>query len=106
MISERPGRPDIGVRTSRFEPLSYLLGPWAVDGSFISYKGIQCAFEELWKSRTGSADEPGILRRHAQGCVEPSRGLEDPNVPLSAPTGVQLVPTSPKLVEKLFGYSS
>ncbi len=30
----------------------------------------------------------GILRRHAQGRVEPSRWLEDPNLPLSAPSGV------------------
>jgi hypothetical protein len=30
----------------------------------------------------------GILRRHAQGCVEASLGLEDPNLPLSAPSGV------------------
>ena len=30
----------------------------------------------------------GILRRHAQGRVEPSRWLEAPNLPLSAPSGV------------------
>jgi hypothetical protein len=54
---------------------------------------------DLW---AGSAEEPGILKRHAQGCVEPSRGLEDSNLPLSAPTGVQLAPTSPKLVEVEF----
>ena len=30
VCSMRPGRPDIGVRTSRFEPLSCVLGPWAV----------------------------------------------------------------------------
>jgi hypothetical protein len=50
-------------------------------------------------SGAGSAGEPGILQRHGQGCVEGSRGLEDPKVPLSIPTGVQLVPTSPKLVK-------
>ena len=50
-------------------------------------------------SGTGSAEKPGILQVHAQGCVDPSRGLEDPNVPLSTPTGVQPAPTSPKLVE-------
>jgi hypothetical protein len=36
---------------------------------------------DLW---AGSAEEPGILKRHAQGCVGPSRGLEDSNLPLSA----------------------
>jgi hypothetical protein len=50
----------------------------------------------------GSAEEPGIVQRHAQRCVEPSRGPEDPNLPLSVPTGVQLAPTSPKLVEGEF----
>jgi hypothetical protein len=53
-------------------------------------------------SGAGSAEEPGILQRHTQGCVEPSRGLEDPNLPVWAPTGVQLAPTSPKLVEEEF----
>jgi hypothetical protein len=35
--------------------LFHLLGPWAVDGSFVSYKGIQGGFEELWMSGTGLA---------------------------------------------------
>ena len=43
-----------------------------------------------------------ILQRHGQGCVEPSRGLEDPGLPLSAPTGVLLALTSQKLVEGEF----
>jgi hypothetical protein len=50
-------------------------------------------------SVAGSAEEPAILQRFSQGYVEPLRGLEDPNLPLSASTSVQLVPTSPKLVE-------
>jgi hypothetical protein len=50
-------------------------------------------------SGAGSAEEPGILQRPAQGCVERLRGLEDPNLPLSVPNGVQFAPTSPKLVE-------
>jgi hypothetical protein len=37
----------------------------------------------------GSAEEPGVLQRPGQACVEPSRGLEDPPLPLVAPTGVQ-----------------
>src|SRR5919107_1769784 len=48
---------------------------------------------------SGSAEEPGILQWHAQGCVESSRGLEDPILPLSAPTGLWFAPISPKLVE-------
>jgi hypothetical protein len=53
-------------------------------------------------SGAGSAEEPGILKHHAQGCVDPSRGLGDPILPLSAPTDGQLAPTSPKLVEGTF----
>jgi hypothetical protein len=58
--------------------------------------------------RLGAALEPqgedrqrnqGVLQRSGQGFVEPSRGLDDPNLSLSALTGVQLAPTSPKLVE-------
>jgi len=47
----------------------------------------------------GSAEEPGLLQRHGQGYVESSRGLEDPNLPLWAPTAVQLAPTSQMLGE-------
>jgi len=86
---QRSGYPDMDVRTKRFEPLSYLLGARAVDGSFFSYKGIEGGFEELWVSGAGSAEESGILQRPGQGCVGPLRGLEDPNIPLSAPTDVQ-----------------
>ena len=39
----------------------------------------------------GSAKESGILQRHGQGCVGRLRGLEDPNLPLSIPTGVHLL---------------
>ena len=53
-------------------------------------------------SGPGSAEELGILQRHGQGCVELSRGLEYPNLPLSTLIGVQLAPTSPKLVEGRF----
>jgi len=53
-------------------------------------------------SGAGSAGEPGILQSHPQGHVGPSRGLEDANLPLSGPTGVQLAPTSPKLVEGVY----
>jgi hypothetical protein len=69
----------------------------AVDSSFVSFKGIQGAFAELWISRAGSVEELGILQRPGQGRVERSRGLEDPNLALSSPTDVQPAPTSPKL---------
>jgi hypothetical protein len=49
-----------------------------------------------------SAEEPGIVQRHRQGCVERLRGLEGPNLPLSTPTGMQLAPTSPECVEGKF----
>ena len=51
---------------------------------------------------SGSVEEPEILQRHAQGCVERLRGLEDPKLPLSTPTSIQLAPTSPTLVEGEF----
>src|SRR5918995_5464656 len=47
---------------------------------------------------SGSGKELGTLQRHPQGCVERSRGLEDPNLPLSAPTVVPLAPRSPNLM--------
>jgi hypothetical protein len=87
----RSGCPDLGVHTSRFKLLSYLLGPWAVDGSFVIYKGIQGGFEELWISGAGSAEEPGLLQRHGQGCVEGLLGLEDPKLSPSVLTGVHLL---------------
>jgi hypothetical protein len=37
---QRFGCPDLGVTTSRFESLSPLLGPWAVDGSFVGFKAL------------------------------------------------------------------
>jgi hypothetical protein len=70
---QRSGRPDLDVRTNRFELLTFLLAPWAVDGSFVSYKGIEGALEELWMSGSGSAEESGLLQRHAQGHVEALR---------------------------------
>jgi hypothetical protein len=36
----------------------------------------------------GSAEELGIVQRHAQGCVERLRGLVDSKLPLSALTSV------------------
>jgi hypothetical protein len=57
------------------------------------------SYETSW---AGSGEEPGILQRHDQGCVERLRGIDYPNLPLSDPTGEQLAPTSPKLVEGVF----
>src|SRR5215203_3338199 len=53
-------------------------------------------------SDSGSAEESWVLKRHGQGCVERLRGLGDPKLPLSTPSGVQFAPTSPKLVEGAF----
>jgi hypothetical protein len=53
-------------------------------------------------SGTGSAEEPGVLQRYGQGCVGPSRGFRDTNLPLSVPTGVQPALISPKLVQSRF----
>ena len=47
VCQKRPGCPDMDVRTSSFEPVFYALSPLsAFESSFISYKGIQGAFEE------------------------------------------------------------
>jgi hypothetical protein len=62
---------------------------WAVEGSFVSYKGIEGGFEELSISGAGLEEEQKILQRSSQGCVERLRGLEDPKLSLSTPTGVQ-----------------
>jgi hypothetical protein len=36
----RSGGPDMDVRTSRFEPLSYVLGPLAFESSFVGFKDL------------------------------------------------------------------
>jgi hypothetical protein len=36
----RSGCPDMDVRTSRFEPLSYVLGPLAFESSFVGFKDL------------------------------------------------------------------
>ena len=41
---------------------------------FVSYKGIEGGFEELWTSGVGSAEELGIVQRHAQGVSNPPEG--------------------------------
>ena len=72
---------------------------WPVDGSFVSYKGIEGGFEVPWNLRCEiGRGMRGLSAAWSQGCVEPWRGFEDPNLPLSIPNGVQLAPTSPKLV--------
>jgi hypothetical protein len=72
----RSDRPDTDVRTSRFEALSCLLGPGALGGSFVGFKGIEGGFEQLWEYGTGSAAWSGVC-----GC-------------LSAP--YKVFPSSPK----------
>ena len=94
----RSGRPDLDVGRSRFGPLSARLSPL---GSSRVYPSATKTFKVALRSRgnlvRGSAEKSGFLKRHGQWCVGPSLGLEDPNLPLSIPTGVQLAPTSPKL---------
>jgi hypothetical protein len=62
----------------------------------------KAALKDVGTRGSGLVEESGTLQHTGQGCVGHSRGLEDPNVPLSAPTSVQLAPTSPKLVEEEF----
>jgi hypothetical protein len=40
----------------------------------------------------GSAEEPASLERFDQGCLGPSRGLEDPHLPLSNPKAARPSP--------------
>jgi hypothetical protein len=86
VCQKRSGRPDFDVYRSRFEPLSPRLGPLVVESLPLGYKDVLWGFEELWMSGAGSAEELEVLQRHAQGCVEPARGFEDPKLPLSVPT--------------------
>src|SRR5215213_9402575 len=51
-------------------------------------------------SGAGPAEEPGLLQRYDQSYVERSRELDEANLPLSDPSGVQLAPTSPKPIER------
>jgi hypothetical protein len=75
-------------RRRRFEPLSARLGPLGRRGSVRRLQRPSRLLEELWISGAGSAEEPEVLQRHGQGCVERSGGQEVPNLPLSAPNGV------------------
>jgi hypothetical protein len=47
---------------------------WAVDGRFVSYKGIQGDFEKVYISGAGSVEESRLLWRHVQGCVAAYEG--------------------------------
>ena len=69
------------------------------EGLLFGYEDIQGGFEELRIFGTDRQRNEGIPQQHAQGCVEPSRGLEDPNLPLSVPLGMQFAPASRTLVE-------
>jgi hypothetical protein len=69
--------------------LPYLLGAWAVDGSFVGYKGIEGGFEELWKAGAGIGRGIGGSSAACSGACRALWGLEDPELPLSSPTDVQ-----------------
>src|SRR5215203_6717860 len=77
-------------RRRRFEPLSPGLGPLVVEGSLVSYKGIQGAFQELWRSGAGPAEELETLRLSRQGCVEVPLASTEPCLPLSNPTSARI----------------
>src|SRR5215208_2886940 len=68
----RSGCPDTDVRTSRFEPLSYLLGPLGRRGLFLAYKDIQGGSEEL--RNIGARDRQrnrGLFSRLVRGVWRP-----------------------------------
>src|SRR5687767_10922584 len=75
---------------------------WAVEGRPSATKAFKVALQSTRASWLGSGEELGNLCVGCQGCVERSGGLELPNLPLSILSGVQLAPTSPKLVEGEF----
>jgi len=45
VCDQRFGYPDLDVCISRFEPLSYLLGPWAVKNPFVGYNDVLGSIE-------------------------------------------------------------
>ena len=47
VCQKRSSRPDLDVYRSRFEPLSYLLGPLAVESPLLGYNDLLGGFEEL-----------------------------------------------------------
>jgi hypothetical protein len=59
------------VCISQCEPLSHLLGPWAVDGSFVSYKGIEGGFEEPWISGRDRQRNRGFFSGMIRGVSDP-----------------------------------
>jgi hypothetical protein len=66
---------------------------------FVSYNDLQEGFEGLWNTWLGVGR--GIWDSSAVwlGVCGGPGGLGEPKLALSSPTGVQLAPTSPKLVE-------
>jgi hypothetical protein len=64
---------------------------WAVEGSFVSYKGIEGGFELLCISGVGSAEELGILACPCQRPVErAARGGHQKAITPSSLLGVSL----------------
>src|SRR5215218_7940528 len=70
-----------------------LLGsvPWVVESLPLGYKSIQGAFQELWREWLRVGRGIGDSSATWSGVCRTFRGFRDPKVPLSTPTGVQLV---------------
>src|SRR5215208_2604127 len=70
---QRFGRLDVDVRTSRFEPLSYVLGPLGRRNSLLGYRVIYGGLGVLERRGPGLVEELGASRLSGQGCVEDPR---------------------------------
>ena len=64
----------IQVCISYFRPLSHVQDPPGRRGYAPRLQRPSSGFKGLWISGAGSAEQQGILQRHSQGCVGPSRG--------------------------------
>jgi hypothetical protein len=93
---QRFGCPDTGVRTSRFEPLSNLLGPLVVESLPLATTTFKAALRSF-ELPGGIGRGTGASSAAWSGVCRTLGELEDPKLPLTVPTRVRLAPTSPKL---------
>jgi hypothetical protein len=83
---QRSGCLDLGVYTSRFEPLCQVQGPPAVESPLLGYNDLLGGFEELELHRaSGSAEEWWVLEREDQGCADASLPATKYPFPLPTP---------------------